>query len=601
MISLDQIKTKTIDAGLEHVVDRIIRQYEKLPNAFQKEAIQNAWDARFDKDRAKEWKIEIKLFQEPFTNKQHLIIEDSGTTGMNKEKWESFLALWKPDKQEEDAGGQGQGKFVLMKASIDNTLMVESRSTALDYSCRYLKNDQKDNQSTQLQIEELIPGSARLNHRGTKVWICNVKKEFLKIIKSDNFIHLIAASWWQILKDPFNAKIILFGKQVASPKLPPVKESKVVLENKNIGSFGRIKRLVLEYYEKDIPDLYQGIRVQRANMMICSIPFNIHDDEYKNRFSGYILFEEKLLGSALKKLEKTDHCGFSWESPWKEIKQILESEIDKFKKIIIPKKEKKKSIIHGKLQDEIISKVNQIVMEHLPEIGKSSGPDVPLIPKNELPPCRIEILVINKREVKYGDIIIPKCLITNKTENFKKLLLRVSLKFYSGKEIYSEIYSFKIRPGRKRKFELPEIKLDESHTKGKYTIRATLEENRHDIHTKATSFYLEIKRPHIKTGFAKKIDFSDFGGDKTIRNTAIKNGIITVNIEHPDVNNIFDCFKTQKRKGNQQIKFYIIKIFLDEAVREALKLQLSEDKEKNIETINELMIMKDRMYFEIYT
>jgi hypothetical protein len=599
MFAIENIKTETIEAGLEHVVDRIVRQYEEFHTAFQKEAIQNAWDARLDRKHAKDWKIKVDLFKEPHSDKQHLIIEDFHTYGMDKERWRAFLALWKPKKEDVDAGGQGQGKFVLMGASKDHILFVESKDPEFGYSCRYLRGSQKNNPEYKIDITEEIQGSEHLNHRGTKVWIYDVRKEFLQSILSQNFYHNIAATWWQLFQERFfNAKIYLFGKLIRPLKLPQVKESKIVLENYEVKDFGRIKRLVLEFYEEDIPELCRGVRVQRANMMITRIPFNIYDKDFKNRFSGFIEFD-KNLSKILKEIEKTDHCNFAWESPWREIKGLIDKEIEKFKDSIIPKKEKTKSVISTKQQNEIINRVNQIVLEHLPDISKLTGSAIPTIVPKEPPECRIESLLINKRQPKYNDIIKPKCTIKNTSNHSKKVILKTILKFHTGREIDKEEHLFRIKPGRLKKLNLSEIDLNKTYSKGKYTIRAILKQNSHDIHSKATSFYLEVERPHIKSGFVKKFNFEELG-DATIRNTPINKGSVTVNPIHPDFRNIFNSFEPQKRKRTLQINFYIMKILLDEAVRTVLRLKISKNQELNEEFLNELLSIRDRMYYEVF-
>jgi len=115
------LKTEQIDADLSKVVDKIVKQYEIYPNAFQKEAIQNAWDVRLDTKNASGWEIKFYTYEE--NGQTHLIVEDFGTKGMNKKRWDAFLSLWKPEKEKLDAGGQGQGKFVLMKASNEHILL----------------------------------------------------------------------------------------------------------------------------------------------------------------------------------------------------------------------------------------------------------------------------------------------------------------------------------------------------------------------------------------------------------------------------------------------------------------------------------------------
>ena len=50
-LDINSIATERIDWDETQVVDRIVRQYENYPKAFQKEAIQNAWDARFREEK----------------------------------------------------------------------------------------------------------------------------------------------------------------------------------------------------------------------------------------------------------------------------------------------------------------------------------------------------------------------------------------------------------------------------------------------------------------------------------------------------------------------------------------------------------------------
>lgn len=171
---LKTIKTEPIGADLSKVVDKIVKQYENFSNAFQKEAIQNVWDARLDRKKATGW--EIKIYTYTQGEQTHLIVEDFGTKGMNEERWSAFLSLWKPEKELLDAGGQGQGKFVLMGASNQHILIVESISDEIPYRCKFLQNDQKS--SNEYSINDFIPDVKPLTHKGTKIWVYNAKKDF---------------------------------------------------------------------------------------------------------------------------------------------------------------------------------------------------------------------------------------------------------------------------------------------------------------------------------------------------------------------------------------------------------------------------------------
>jgi len=587
-------KTERIDADLSKVVDRVRRQYESFPKAFQKEAIQNAWDARVDRKEAKGWKINFYSYKEK--GMEHFIIEDFGTTGMDEKKWRAFLSLWKPEKTRLDAGGQGQGKFVLMDASEDEILIVESNSDELGYACRFLQKDQRSLETEKFTIKRFVSSASPLAHKGTKIWIYNAKKEFLKDIHSQEFIDFILETWWQILESRLKAGVFLFDKKITVPTLPPVKEEVTLLENRLLKNFGRIKRLVLRFYEKPIPVIFQGIRVQRANMMVTKIPFEIYDKDYKDRFSGYIEFDRDL-ESRLKDIEKTDHCGFLYESPWKEIKSLLKEEAEKFVNKILPKKQERKTIQLKNL-NKIIQKANQIIGELCPEvIGR--GPTVPIIPKKPKSPIRIKYLNINKREVKYGDVIRPSVSIVNETKENKKILLRVELK-KDGTRISKEEYKLKIMSNQQKTMRLSEIKLEEKNfQKGKYTIRVTLEENRHELDTKATSFYLEVKREPVKRGFIKHVEF--FDSESPVRNTPINKGIIRINLLHKDFINIWESFRSKPRQQNEQIGFYIIKICLDEAINELLQIKLKDLQNSDPEeTIREIINLRDKMYYEVY-
>lgn len=596
MTKIDLNKEK-IEIGGENVVDRIVRQYDSFLIAFQKEAIQNAWDARQDRKKAINWKIDIKEFN------SHLILEDSGTTGMDARKWKAFTSLWKPNKTYKDAGGQGQGKFVLMKASSTHELITESIHKSGGYKCFYLENDEKSDtygpRKLPLNIQQFIKTPKRLNHIGTKIWVYRSEKTFNKDIKSSDYSSLVASTWWQILGDPYNAKIFLFGKQVVLPKIPPVKESVTVLENKKIGKYGKIRKLVLNLHEQNLPDGFTGVRVQRAHMMIEALNFDVHDPKYEKRFSGFMLFDEEL-EQKLKEIEKTDHCGFVWASPWKEVRNLIDKEIESFKESVLPKK-KKKAGINENIKKSILKRANDIVFDHLPELTKSSGALVPKIRGKAKSKLRVDSLYIDKREVKYGDTIRPKCTIKNEFSSKKKVDLQIVLK-RTDVLVQSYNYRFKVSGGGKRTLLLPEIILNKQNfPKGKYTLRATLKEENSEIRTKATSFYLEIKRSIKKKGFIKDIKFGYFE-DESIRNSKLKNSTLTINMTHPELVNTLDRFKGKKRVQNKEFENYCIKIVSDIAISETIKMRFKTDPPSEIDQyINEISWVRDRMYHDIFT
>ena len=599
VLNPNQIETEIIGADLSQVVDRVTRQYSNFLTAFQKEAIQNSWDAREDRSGGKDWLI--KIYPLGGDGETHLIIEDFGTEGMNEERWEAFQSLWRPKKEHLDAGGQGQGKFVLMGGSNIHTLIVESSSDEINYKCKLLINERKSKDDIKYTIRDFIPDAQLLTHKGTKIWVYDVDKDFLKITKSEDFKSSIIESWWQILGPRFNVGIQLFDQKVSLPPLPQIIEENTLLEGFNLDNFGRIKRLVLSFYEKPIPEILQGIRVQRANMMILKLPFEVYDKDYQGRFSGYIEFDDKSnnsLEDQLKDIEKTDHCGFLFESPWKEIKILIKDEAEKFVAKIVPTKKEGKPV-NIKNLSQIIQKANQIINDYCPEII-GEGTVVPPIVRKQKLPLRIASLYMNKREVKFGDVVQAMCKIVNDNQRDEKVSLCVELKRL-GVRVSQEEYKFKIKAGEPKSIRLSRLELNEDlFEKGKYTFRVTIKENSHDIDSKSTSFYLEIKREPAKRGFIKRLEFHNL--ETPTRYSILGPGLIKVNFGHKDFVNTYENFESKPNILNRQVGFYIIKICLDEAVNELLRMKLKDSQAPDIDDlIQEMNDLRDNMYYEIYS
>jgi len=380
--------------------------------------------------------------------------------------------------------------------------------------------------------------------------------------------------------------------------LPSPKEEVSLFKNKSINNFGKIKRLILAFYEEPIPETLQDIRIQRANMMITKVPFEIHNKEYRGHFSGYIEFDEKDLEDQLKEIERTDHCGFIYDSPWKEIKALVKQEAEKFVNKIVPSKEEKRAIDIKNLS-QIINKTNQIINDYCPEII-GGGTVVPPIPPKPKLPLRIKYLSINKREPKFGDILKPSCIILNELSEDKKIVLSVEIK-RSGVKVFEEEYKLKITTGQQRTIKLSEIKLDKDNfQKGKHILRVTIKEDRSDVDTKSTSFYLETKREPIKRGFIKKVEFYH-NPDEPVRYRFGEKGIIKLNTGHKDFENIWNTFLKNPNVLNKQMGFYIIKICLDEAINELLKIKLRGNQDVELDDlVQEIKDTRDKMYQDVY-
>jgi len=592
---LASIKTEQIGADLSKVVDRVSKQYDRPDIAFQKEATQNSWDVRNDRKAGKEWTLKIDEYKDSDI-KIHVVVEDFGTKGMNQERWEAFSSLWRPKKDRDDAGGKGQGKFILMNASKEHILLVESVSDDSGYICKFLQDGRKSSDDENLNISEYIPGVKPLNHNGSKIWVYDVREEFLKTLHSEEFLDSIIECWWQVLGSRFGGKIYLFDKEVSYKPLPTPTEETTLYENHQIVGFGRIKRLCLGFYADKVPTAFDGIMVQRANMMVVKIPFEVHDKDYQGRFSGYIEFDETL-EKELKEIERNDHCSFQYESPWKEIKNLIKDEAGKFVSKIVPTKEQRKAI-NIKNLSEVIQRANQIIDEYCPEI-LGGGTVVPPISPKPKPPIRIKHLTVSKREVKWGDTIKTNCGLLNTTDKEAKVSLYVEIKRL-GAKVLDEEYSIKLKPGESKPMRLTEIKLDKNRfEKGKYVVRATLREQRHDLDTKTTSFYLESKREPVKKGYIKEVRF--YESDEPLRNKPVRSGTLEMNLGHKDFMNVWSVFEEKPNIQSKQIGFYVMKICFDEAVRELFKLRLKDGSNRDIDDIiQEVKEIQDGMYYDIH-
>ena len=73
-------------------------EYEDKIRGFAKDSIQNSWEARIHRKKGSDFKIIYKLFRQLDGYKNVLMFEDTGTVGMNDERWSAFHAHWQTTK-----------------------------------------------------------------------------------------------------------------------------------------------------------------------------------------------------------------------------------------------------------------------------------------------------------------------------------------------------------------------------------------------------------------------------------------------------------------------------------------------------------------------
>jgi len=260
--------------NLERSDANIAEQYTNIYDGLQKDASQNAWDARTTK-KGKDWKLAFKYLHE----RDILVIEDFGTTGMDSKKWIAYQSLWDTSKvDEETLGARGQGKFLFHYFSKNKTVLTETIDEHGKYRFSYGTAEEWDDENKKLQ--DYIPGALPLDHQGTRIWIMNIKPEFKdELLDCRSFMRFIVSTWWEIIRNDNATFIVNFDgvdRQVTLLDLPEIVKDKH-FENERIKEIGKIRNLVLQYCKDEIPEEFRGLAIQRGGMTILRLPISAEE------------------------------------------------------------------------------------------------------------------------------------------------------------------------------------------------------------------------------------------------------------------------------------------------------------------------------------
>src|SRR5208283_1072671 len=335
----------------------IAEQYPDIFYGLQKDAIQNSWDARQTKN-GKDWKVIFKFIHD----RNILVIEEFGTTGMDEEKWKKYQNLWDTEKTESDAlGARGQGKFLFHYFSKSKTVLTETIDQKGVYRFSYGTNEGYDDEGKNLQ--DYVPGAASLDHQGTKIWIMDINPEFKEeLLDVKRFIRNIYSTWWEIIQN-YGVVIIVnldeVERSVVVPAFPkPIKER--VFEKEKIKDLGKIRTLVISYFKDDISEEFRGIAIQRGGMTVLRLQVNA-DATIKRKISGYCNFDDQL-DHELKACETPNHLGFLNKIQWNHVREFVRKKSDEFVLEISPKREKVE--VSSSILEEAVKLVNDLVTEY---------------------------------------------------------------------------------------------------------------------------------------------------------------------------------------------------------------------------------------------
>lgn len=580
--------------------ENIADQYPNIFEGIQKDAVQNAWDAKATK-KGKDWKLVFRYIRD----RNLLIIEDFGTLGMNEARWEDYQSLWDTTKAEESClGARGQGKFLFHYFSVDKRVITETIDKDGQYRFSYGTTEEWDEDKT---LEDFIPGANKLDHQGTRIWIMNIKKEFLEdLLNYNEFIKYIASTWWEIIRDYDVTFLVDFNgveRKVSLPEFPKVVKEKIIKYEK-IKDFGKIKDLKLFYCNGAVPKYFRGVAVQRGGMTIIRLPVNA-EDSIKAKIYGYCNFDEEL-EAGLKKVEQPNHFGFTNKRVWNHTKEYIARKIDEFVQEITPKKQKVE--IEDKLLNEAAKIVNDLFAQYAPELAGSPRGQVPRLPKPSQPPkpkspVRIDVFRGNAKKFEYNETLKTKCEIVNETDSQKELYFYLEMRHKSGIIKHKARYVVEINPSGRYSLNIPLIDFNEKiDKKGEYKAEGILKEAKpsEELHKRYFTFYLEEEPPPPGKAFIAK--FEGIPTAKGLyferwRNLPITDkGIIRVIWDHPDFIHLREKASSKKARKLETL-LYLVRIGIDEGVKELTVFKNNEDL-LDSEEIKRLYHMRDEMYFD---
>jgi hypothetical protein len=575
-INLNETRSTVINwpNELKQIIDGY-RSWHSISHGVQKDAVQNAWDARIDRKDAHDWQIEFELIE---TNDLNLFLfGDQGTTGLTgkvltpdeleldlpiEERWGRFenVAFTK-EPSEKALGARGRGKFIFLGASknrartpdgklIQNLILYDTLRPDGEYRLGFRTITTTDSRIRAFhgneavdKLKDFTRGLLEpLKTVGTRVIIMDPLDELVEDVKNGNFKKFIEETWWQIIKN-YDAKILVkIHKRrqragVLSRFRFPEKESKryKIWNKKNIklpnAPTYLIKNLYIAYdAEGNIPDGVQGISVQRGGMKVCSIPARYVDKTIANSIYGYVDFDESL-EEKLREDEGPEHYSFDFKKIIPRLlKQFIEDECERFfrDKLGINVGVKPKTYETNRSAEiKALYQVNKIAAK-LGIIGKG------IFPRNGNDhgekikrPIRLKLGKIGfpteSARVDYEqDISSITLTVVNDTPSVEEIGVRFSVIYDEQEEVIVLVNNqeFKAKPNSSIElFMLPKlsIKRELFRFKGKYTFSAKLVSLNSDtkgeiLHHLSRHFWVEENPP--QKGIFEDIDKFEFPKEK---------------------------------------------------------------------------------------
>ena len=316
-------------------IENTVRNYSTQPacglvHGFQKDAIQNGWGHRTNKN---DWKMVFRYVENE--KGKFFVVEDIGCTGLigknyntdeieelqtknllgPDEKLARFSSLYNSGGNVEGAGLYGLGKIMYQAVSKDYLEYFDSNTTEEKYVANYVDIDETNYVAYEgKEAVNFIKDKTNLDKKetkGTRIIIVNPVDELVDALKSGELVNDINETWWRII-EKYNATIELYDGDTLlyTADVPEVykkyygdPEHCFIYHNLNLEPGYRIKNFGFMYTEEDdeldLPFYLQdsenhllgNIAYYRKDMKIGNIveldSLNL-DPKYKNRISGFL-------------------------------------------------------------------------------------------------------------------------------------------------------------------------------------------------------------------------------------------------------------------------------------------------------------------------
>ena len=365
--------------AVANIIKEITDGYERFETKkslwLQKDGIQNAWDARTQKEGTG-WSCNFTLHESK--DLTLLTITDNGTLGligkeldaadMTKnlppgERLARFLNLaFKNESSKQQLGSRGRGKFVFVAASNAKQIMFETlRSSDKKYLVGARKLEFIDS-PTAVEYgpaaEAILVQNTKnlvkpLTNVGTRVIIFDPEDEIIRDIKSGEFEKFISQTWWEII-EKFNAEItITQGGEMAfrrgnTVKCKPLKfptdknktKSQKIYSKENLSFYCntyrkdfKVKKLYFLYDKSETFDKRRnGIMVHRGGMSVYRMPVAFLGPDLSPHVTGYAIAEQEL-DEEMRECEEPEHFDFrGGKQPAKDYLAFIENEFKEFAK-----------------------------------------------------------------------------------------------------------------------------------------------------------------------------------------------------------------------------------------------------------------------------